>query len=162
MANIPALPPFMAQWMGFVLGRVADMSNAMFDRALQPLGISGPHLGVLMTLAHHGAMVQARLSDHTRIDKGAMVRFVNELVAGGYVERQPNPDDKRAVLVHLTERGRELLERAIAVGTQVTLELFSVLSPDEQQIFQQMLIRIAARAEPEPLNETDADESSTT
>lgn len=146
MADVPALPPYLTQWMGFVLSRVAEMSNALFDAALQPLGISGQHLGVLMILEHRGAQVQARLSDPTRIDKAAMVRLVNDLERAGYVQRLPHPDDKRAVLVHLTDDGRDLLRRAVEVGERVTAQLFGTLTPEEQHTLRQLLTRIAANA----------------
>lgn len=145
------LPPYLAQWPGFVLGRVAEMGNRLFDAALAPLNITGHHLGVLMVLAHLGPQVQAHISDPVQIDKATMVRLINDLEQRGLVERRPHPGDRRAVLVHITDAGRNTVHEATAIGERVTEELFGVLSVAEQRTLRQLLVRIAERA---PLDTT--------
>lgn len=49
------------------------------------------------------------LADRARIAKQTAVPLVDRLVADGYVERLPDPDDGRARLVRLTERGRRII-----------------------------------------------------
>lgn len=146
MAEIPPLPAYLTEWNGFVLSRVAEMGNRLFDRGLEPLGITGQHLGVLMTLHHLGPQVQARLSDPVQIDKATMVRLVNDLEAAALVQRRPHPHDRRAVLVHLTDAGRDTVARATAIGEEVTARLFGVLMPAEQATLRELLTRIAAQA----------------
>lgn len=148
MTDVPLLPPYLTPWTGFLLSRVASMGNRLFDRALQPLGLTGSHLGVLMVLRHLGPQVQAHLSAPLQVDKPTMVRLVNELEATGLAERHPHPNDRRAVLVHLTDAGTAMLDHAITVGERVTAELFSVLSTEEQHTLRALLIRIAAHVAP--------------
>lgn len=158
MTDVPPLPTYLAQWDGFVLGRVAELCNRLFDQALAPLGITGQHLGVLMVLEHVGPHVQAHLSAPLRIDKATMVRLVNELEARELAQRQPHPDDRRAVLVTITAQGRHMVQDATAIGERVTTEVFGVLRADEQQQLRHLLVRIAERAAPfeQPARTEDA------
>jgi DNA-binding MarR family transcriptional regulator len=64
---------------------------------------------ILTHLAMHGPLRGADLSDAFGMDKGGVSRQVQTLVDLGLVERQPNPEDRRAILLDATAEGRERL-----------------------------------------------------
>ena len=64
---------------------------------------------ILSHLAMHGPLRGADLADAFGMDKGGVSRQVQTLVDLGLVERQPNPEDRRAILLDATEEGRERL-----------------------------------------------------
>lgn len=64
---------------------------------------------ILTHLAVHGPLRGADLSDAFGMDKGGVSRQVQTLVDLGLVERQPNPEDRREILLDATEEGRERL-----------------------------------------------------
>ena len=64
---------------------------------------------ILSHLAMHGPLRGADLSDAFGMDKSGVSRQVQALVDLGLVERQPNPEDRRAILLDATEEGRERL-----------------------------------------------------
>lgn len=64
---------------------------------------------ILTHLAVHGPLRGADLSDAFGMDKGGVSRQVQTLVDLGLVERQPNPEDRRAILLDATDEGRERL-----------------------------------------------------
>lgn len=53
-----------------------------------------------------GGATTAKVAQHLGITKQAAAQLVDYLVAQGYVERCPNPDDRRARLLAVTDRGR--------------------------------------------------------
>ena len=65
---------------------------------------------ILTHLATNGPMRGADLSDAFGMDKGGVSRQVQALVDLGLVERQPDPEDRRAILVDATTEGRKRLE----------------------------------------------------
>ncbi len=65
---------------------------------------------ILAHLAAHGPMRGADLSDAFEMDKGGVSRQVQSLVDLGLVERRPDPEDRRAILLDATAEGRERLE----------------------------------------------------
>ncbi|PKH37619.1 DNA-binding transcriptional regulator, MarR family [Nocardioides alpinus] len=64
---------------------------------------------ILTHLAAHGPMRGADLSDAFGMDKGGVSRQVQTLVDLGLVERKPDPEDRRAILLDATDEGRERL-----------------------------------------------------
>lgn len=67
-------------------------------------------LFVLTHLAAHGPMRGADLSDAFDMDKGGVSRQVQTLVDLGLVERRPDAEDRRAILLDATAEGRRRLE----------------------------------------------------
>jgi DNA-binding MarR family transcriptional regulator len=61
-----------------------------------------------------------------------VTKLVDELEAEGLVRRLPHPSDRRAILIDLTEVGREKIAEGYAEYVAVTSELFSVLSEEDQ------------------------------
>ena len=64
---------------------------------------------ILAHLAAHGPLRGADLSDAFGMDKGGVSRQVQTLVDLGLVERQPDPEDRRAILLDATGEGRTRL-----------------------------------------------------
>ena len=65
---------------------------------------------ILAHLAAHGPLRGADLSDAFGMDKGGVSRQVQSLVDLGLVERRPDAEDRRAVLLGATTEGRKRLE----------------------------------------------------
>jgi DNA-binding MarR family transcriptional regulator len=128
---------------GFVMYQVAEIGHTLFSNAITPLGINEQQLGVLGVLESFGPQVQAHLSPPLRIDKAKMVGIVNELEERGLVQRLPHPQDRRAVLVHLTEAGKEMLQRSEELVKCFSIQYFAVFSPEELQLFHELLVRLA-------------------
>ena len=76
------------------------------------------------------------------------ISSLNELLAklekNGYITREPSQEDRRVMLVHLTEKGRTEEQPESASDT-----LFSCLSPEDQSSFGSYLDRIIAALEAE-------------
>jgi DNA-binding MarR family transcriptional regulator len=75
-----------------------------------------------------------------------MVGLVNGLERKELVQRLPHATDCRAVLVHLTEAGRELLQRGYALSDQFVQRFFRRITPEEQELLLAILKRLAANA----------------
>lgn len=83
-------------------------------------------------LARHDALRPSELSEHLRIAPRSTTDVLDVLAAKGLVGRRPDPDDRRATLVTLTEHGRAVAGQIrTARGTQ-TARVFARLSPDDR------------------------------
>ncbi|MEE1786182.1 MarR family transcriptional regulator [Streptomyces sp. SP17BM10] len=72
-----------------------------------PGALSLTHARALRTLADQGPLTISGLAAGTETTGAATTQLVNGLVAAGYVTRTRPPEDKRSVVVALTEAGRE-------------------------------------------------------
>lgn len=93
------------------------------------LGVS-PVL-VLAELVKEGAQKQTVLADKLGCTPGAMTNIANKLVKLGYAKRQYNEDDRRHVLMEVTDEGKSVLTVAQEHGRQVQKEIFEALSEEE-------------------------------
>ncbi len=102
-----------------VLSRVSRLARHL-DRARR--GAFAAHdlqaweFDVLSALRRQGAPFQlspGALLRATLVTSGTMTNRIDRLAASGLVSRRPDPQDKRGVLVALTERGREVADAAL-------------------------------------------------
>ncbi len=78
-------------------------------------GIESWEFDVLAALRRAGAPYElspGKLLRETLVTSGTMTNRVDRLVARGYVERNPDPDDRRGVLVRLTPEGKTAVDSA--------------------------------------------------
>ena len=66
-------------------------------------------ISVLGVLIREGDLTIGQLAAHERVQPPSMTRIVNALFEHGYVDRRASEDDGRAVIVALSEKGRETL-----------------------------------------------------
>jgi DNA-binding MarR family transcriptional regulator len=95
-------------------------------------GVTPTRLTVLATLEKSGPMRAGDLAERLSVTAASMSRLVEALEEGGWVDRQPDPDDRRAQLLHLTGEGRETLETLRREGTGELAEAIRRLSEDDR------------------------------
>ena len=78
------------------------------QQALAPWDVTPSQARALGALARHGAVRLGALAEHLRIAPRSATEVVDTLAAAGLVERRPDPADRRATLVALTDRGTEV------------------------------------------------------
>ena len=84
--------------------------------------------------------------------KQAMAELVAHLEKHGYVERRPDPGDRRAKLVVPTDRGRDVLAIAQSLVPEVERQLADLLGPRRAAQLQDDLDRIRTDATPRDTN----------
>jgi DNA-binding MarR family transcriptional regulator len=144
--ELPPLPESLHPRLGAVLAWAAQNAQEVADRALEPLGLTVKHFGVL-TFLRHEAESDRRLSQQAvgarlRIDRTTMVSLIDELERAGYVERERNPGDRRAYVLMLTAAGKKAQTRAEQAVDVQALEFFGRLSESERQELHQLLTRL--------------------
>lgn len=121
--------------------RIDDLAAAFAQRlsALQRelvRQIEGPSRSQHATLARldrQGPQRITALACAERIAQPSMTALVSRLEKAGWVARSPDPGDRRAVVVSLTESGRRELERLRAARTRALAERLSTLTPDARR-----------------------------
>jgi len=118
------------------LGRLIHLVNQKKDRLLteylSPQDVTAPQFKVLCSIFCEVAITPGDLSKTLSVDMGALTRMLDRLACKGWVSRRPNPDDKRCVIVELTEEGRELCQYCHRlVGHDLHEELTRNLTAEE-------------------------------
>jgi DNA-binding MarR family transcriptional regulator len=84
------------------------------------------------------------LADLARVRKQTMAQAVDQLERTGYVERRPNPRDRRSRLVFLTERGASVRPVTHAAAARVEERWAELTSPEELEALRASLLRLLA------------------
>jgi len=89
---------------------VARQLRETSAKTLAPWDINPSQLRALRVLTRHGTMRLTQLSEHLHIAPRSSTEVVDALESRGLVRRSPDPDDRRATLVEVTEHGLGVLE----------------------------------------------------
>jgi len=74
-------------------------------------GLSMSQFSILMQLHHRGACGMSEISERFEVTPAAASQLVDKLVQHGYIVREEDPNDRRAKLLNLTDKGRELIQQ---------------------------------------------------
>src|SRR5665213_856010 len=74
-------------------------------------GISPARFSALVHLAFHGVDNVGQLAAHERVSRPTMTRLVRDMEADGLVRRRTDASDRRGVLVQLTKKGRDIVDK---------------------------------------------------
>jgi MarR family transcriptional regulator for hemolysin len=114
---------------GFLVHDVARLFGRRFNqRALLFLGLTRAQCKVLGYLARNEGINQAGLADLLEIKPMSLVRQIDRMEEDGWIERRPDPGDRRAHRLVLTEKARPILARILDLSTEVRKEAFVGLS----------------------------------
>lgn len=106
------------------------------DRALARFGLSLWQFDVLAALRRSGApfrLSPTQLMQLVTLTSGAMTNRIDRLEEVGLVVREPDPSDRRGVLIRLTAEGRRLVDEAIAVRLEDARQNLAGFSRAEQK-----------------------------
>lgn len=125
----PAAPPLQGR-LSTKIGRVARQWRRAIDQRLQPFDLTQATWMPLMQLARAaGPMRQKDLAAALALDNSAVVRILQNLEASGLIERQEDPDDRRAKALAITTQGRQLVRRVESMSAELERELLGSLPP---------------------------------
>ena len=134
-----------------ILGRMAELAQIVGRDHLEPLfaefGLQRGEFDVLATLRRSGkpfALTPTALYEATMVSSGGMTNRLDRLERAGLVERRPNPNDRRGTIVALSDRGLELIDRAVEAHLENEHRVLSGLNADEKQQLNTLLAKLLA------------------
>ncbi|AQZ70869.1 Transcriptional regulator, MarR family [[Actinomadura] parvosata subsp. kistnae] len=128
-----------------LINQVAMSANRLVDQALAETGSRRYHYALLAALEEFGPASQAALGRRTGIDRSDIVATVNELAEREFVERNPDPGDRRRNIITVTPAGVQWLKELDRLLSQAQDELLTPLSSAEREQLIALLTRIADR-----------------
>jgi DNA-binding MarR family transcriptional regulator len=114
----------------------------VLDQRLQALGASLWNWVLLREATRASGASQRELADLMHIEPPTLVRHLDRLEADGYVERRPDPDDRRAWRLYLTPRGSDLLDQLRPFALETFETALEGIEPADREQLMTMLERI--------------------
>lgn len=114
----------------------------MNDR-LRPYNLSSGQFPLLFHLSHQQDVTQEVLARHLHLDKGAIARAARKLEDAGYITRTPDPANRRAVRLLLTEKGEQTVTEMQRLDREWEDQVSEGLSTEERTDLNALLYKIA-------------------
>ena len=137
-----------------IVDRIGTINRRMKkaqEVTLREHGLTPAEWGVLTTLrlgGDHCKSSPGELASDLELSSGAMTSRLDRLEQAGYVRRLPDPDDRRGVVVELTEKGRDAWDTSANVQGRREAFIASVLTKDEQRQLNVLLRKLVLGFEP--------------
>ena len=128
--------------LGFLVNDVARLVRRAFDHRGQTCGLTRAQWQVLAYLFHNQGSNQASVAEALDVEPITLSRHIDRLEAMGYVARVPDPADRRARRLHLTESVSPLLDQMKIIGNQVIDTALEGISPDEADVLIRLLSKM--------------------
>ncbi|MBB2701336.1 UNVERIFIED_ORG: DNA-binding MarR family transcriptional regulator [Rhizobium esperanzae] len=128
-----------------ILGRLKRLGTHLgreVETVLMKHGLSTSAFDVLATLRRSGApyrLSPGELLEMTMVSSGTMTNRIDQLEKAGFVERILNPEDRRSVLIALTEKGLATVEEAVGAHVANQHRLTGNLTTEDKAAFDRLL-----------------------
>jgi len=127
--------------------RAAGSLLGRMSLELDQKGLTMGQFGVLETLLHLGPMCQRTLGQKLLRSGGNITLVVDNLEKHGWVRREPQKDDRRMMVIHLTPQGRKLIEGVFPEHAQTIKREMSVLTQREQETLRRICRKLGRNGE---------------
>jgi DNA-binding MarR family transcriptional regulator len=110
------------------------MHHSMRERVhfAKATGLSMPQFGILMQLHYRGNCGVSDIGERFDITNAAASQLVDKLFQSGLIQREEDPNDRRAKLLNLTNKGRNLIQQGIEERYRWVDQLVGKLTMEER------------------------------
>ncbi|MFH2131902.1 MAG: MarR family transcriptional regulator [bacterium] len=116
----------------FYLAKANQAGSKVWRKHMSRLNLTAVQGMVLNFLRQADGTTSKDLGDRTRLDSATLTGILDRLEKMALVERRSHPSDRRAIIVCLTEAGRDLTRQTDQAGERANRELLQSLDAGEQ------------------------------
>lgn len=132
---------------GLLLGGVYRQWRRQVDLSFREQGLSDATRMPLLILHAHAdtRMRQKDLAHALHLDTSSLVRVLAQLRDAGYVDWEPDPEDRRAKCIALTAQGHAVASQILAKSLEIERSILADLTPEELRATRRALEKISRR-----------------
>ncbi len=125
-----------------LIGEVSHLIRRNFNRRARDFGLTQPQWRAIVVLRRSEGMNQATLADVLEIQPISLARLIDRMEASGWIERRPNPKDRRSIQLFLSEKAGPILEELGLAAAEIHETATAGLSTEENDALLAVLGRI--------------------
>ena len=129
---------------GYLLSDSGRLLRRTFDERVRSLGLTAVQARLLLSLVKFPDNNQAFYAERIEVEPITLTRIVDRMEESGWVERMPDPTDRRARLLHLTAKSREIVEQLSRIIDGLLADMSEGLTATELKTLAGLLERVAA------------------
>ena len=129
---------------GKLISYIHRQNQKRLAKELAPYGIGGGgQHSFLKAILHQPGITQEQLTQQLKFDKATTARSIKQLEASGYIERKPDPDDRRSQLLFPTSKAKEVQPQLHAILDESSRTLARYLTPEEHDQLISLLHKVS-------------------
>lgn len=111
---------------------------------------------MVLLLSEHGPQKASVMAELLQITSGAVTGIADRLINFGYIDRERSEEDRRIVLLTITDEGRQLVDGIMRVREDLMLRLYEGFSLEDMDITVSMFTRMSENLERKREDSSDA------
>lgn len=131
----------------YLLARASHQIGTPFQARLKMHGLTVEQWRVLATLSDGDGKSVSALADFVLIRQPTLTKIVDRMESEGLVTRRTAADDRRIVLVHMTDKGRRLVATLTVEAKDHEAAMLADYGPGEEAVLKMVLRTLIARTE---------------
>jgi DNA-binding MarR family transcriptional regulator len=137
---------------GYLVHDVARLWGRRFDQRARAFGLSRAQCKALAFLARNEGINQIGLAELLEVEPMSLVRLLDRMEEAGWIERHPDPSDRRARRLYLGDKAKPILETTFRLADEIRAEALAALSKsDQEKLIQMLRVVHASLSKPEPV-----------
>lgn len=128
--------------LSYLIHDVSRLRRLTFDQLMKPLGATRAQWWVIAFLARRDGMRQTNLAFELDIGKASLGTLIDRLEAAGWVERRPDPIDRRAKRVYLSAKSRRFAREMGNVDRAFNREMLKNFGEEDRDTLVRLLSRL--------------------
>ena len=129
---------------GYQLADNSRLARWAFDQRVREIGVTGPQARLLLNLHRRPGENQGFYAEQLEVEPITLCRMVDRLEEASMIERRPDPADRRAWQLHLTDKSRQIVERLQQRVDSLVEDMLDGLTPAERSEFARLLKHVGA------------------
>ena len=124
---------------GFLLADNSRLARRAFDRKMREIGVTGPQARLLLTLTRSPGENQGFYAERLEVEPITLCRMIDRLEEVNLIERRPDPADRRAWRLYLTDKSRKIVGRLQQKVDSLVDDMLAGLTTAERAEFARLL-----------------------
>ena len=131
--------PRMVQNIGYLLSDNSRLLRRLFDQRVSNLGLTAVQARLLLSLEKFPARNQAFYADRIEVEPITLTRLVDRMEEAGWIERRPDPQDRRARILALTEKAQDIVKPLRGIVDRLVEDILEGLDAEERERLARLL-----------------------
>lgn len=115
------------------MSRALNKINRATNKVYIKYGLTSGQFAVLEALYHKGDLTVGEVQDKILSTSGTIPVIVKNLEKEGFLERTNDKKDKRRFILHITQKGRELMDLVYPENEAIIMSMINVWNKEEQE-----------------------------
>ena len=132
----------------FLLSRAAQAAQKLLRNLLDPYGLTPAQYLIIECLWVADRLSPTVIGELLRFDSATLTGLIDRLERSGFVYRERNPNDRRAILICLTDKSAGMKDELRALRLRANEEIMKTFPEEQREVFKRALVSLISAEEP--------------